>query len=229
MGQAILPGNPPIEIALRTSVRARRLSLRVSGLDGRVTLTVPAGVGRRDALAFAASREDWLRRALRRQPAARALAAGGTLPLEGVEVPLVQGSGRAARLSPERIELPAGPRPLAALAAALKALARERAEAAVARHAATVGRAPSRLSLRDTRSRWGSCTEAGRLMLSWRLVMAPPEVLDYVAAHEVAHLVHLDHGPAFWDLVARLCPGHAAQRDWLRREGPALLRLSFAD
>jgi predicted metal-dependent hydrolase len=85
-----------------------------------------------------------------------------------------------------------------------------------------IGRPYSRITLRDTRSRWGSCTADGALMYSWRLAMAPPAVLDYVAAHEVAHLAQMNHSPAFWAVVARLVPGHAAPRRWLKLHGQTL-------
>jgi predicted metal-dependent hydrolase len=80
----------------------------------------------------------------------------------------------------------------------------------------------TQISLRDTRSRWGSCSAEGRLMYSWRLIMAPPSVLDYVAAHEVAHLVQMNHSEAFWAVVQGLYPGWQRQRDWLRHQGGAL-------
>ena len=97
------------------------------------------------------------------------------------------------------------------------------------RHARALGRRFTALALRDTRSRWGSCTHEGRLMYSWRLAMAPPEVLDYVAAHEVAHLRHMDHSPRFWAAVAGLMPGYAIHRDWLRRHGADLMAWQFRD
>lgn len=118
---------------------------------------------------------------------------------------------------------PAGP----AVLAALKCLARDRLAEASDRHATAIGRKVGRITLRDTRSRWGSCTSEGNLMYSWRLILAPPEVLDYVAAHEVAHLVHMDHSRAFWAQVERLMPGHKSARDWLRREGTGLHRWRF--
>jgi predicted metal-dependent hydrolase len=80
---------------------------------------------------------------------------------------------------------------------------------------------PGRLTLRDPRSRWGSCSAKGDLMFSFRLIMTPPEVLDYVAAHEVAHLVEMNHGPAFWSLCHRLCPATDTHRRWLKDHGPA--------
>ncbi|WP_316016065.1 SprT family zinc-dependent metalloprotease, partial [Roseobacter sp. HKCCA0434] len=109
----------------------------------------------------------------------------------------------------------------------LRQLARDRLSEATARHAAALDSVPGRLTLRDTRSRWGSCTSEGNLMFSWRLILAPPPVLDYVAAHEVAHLLEMNHSLRFWAHVERLFPGWQAQRDWLRAEGAALHRFRF--
>jgi predicted metal-dependent hydrolase len=106
-----------------------------------------------------------------------------------------------------------GPR----VAAWLKVLARDRLAQASTRYAGLVGRRYSSLAIRDTRSRWGSCSPDGRLMYSWRLIMAPPPVLDYVAAHEVAHLVELNHSPAYWTVVTAICPDWKDHRAWLGR------------
>jgi predicted metal-dependent hydrolase len=101
-------------------------------------------------------------------------------------------------------------------------MARDRPDAAVARHADTHRARPGKLTLRDPRSRWGSCSAKGDLMFSFRLIMTPPEVLDYVAAHEVAHLVEMNHGPAFWTLCHRLCPTTDTHRRWLKDHGAEL-------
>lgn len=225
--QAILPGEPPVEIALRPSAQARRLSLRVSRVDGRVTLSFPPRLGRAAALEFAREKEGWLRATLAALPAAPRAVAGARLPVAGEELELVAAPLRRARRDGGVLLVPPGAAAGLAVAAYLKAEARARLEPACARHADRLGRRPAGLVLRDTRSRWGSCTAAGRLMFSWRLAMAPVEVLDYVAAHEVAHLVEMNHAPAFWEVVARLCPDHAAQRAWLRRHGPALQAWCF--
>ncbi len=111
----------------------------------------------------------------------------------------------------------------------LKAHARDRLADASERYARQVARPIKRISLRDTRSRWGSCSSAGALMYSWRLIMAPPDVLDYVAAHEVAHLCEMNHSSRFWELVEKLCPDYASHRVWLRREGASLHRYRFRD
>lgn len=202
--------------------------LRVSRLDGRVTLTLPAHLSDRKAMEFAKTREGWLRAALSDLPQVETVGPGTRLPVLGVDLTLVPGRGRAPMREGDMLVVPEG-RPAAATAAWLKAIARERLAAASDRHAAAVGRSYTSLRLRDTRSRWGSCSSSGALMYSWRLAMAPEDVLDYVAAHEVAHLVRMDHSPAFWAVVAELCPQHERCRRWLREKGGALHRFSFAD
>lgn len=223
-----LPGQTPIEITLRRSARARRFSLRVSRLDGRVTLSIPARAREADALAFARAQEAWLRRALVSVPAEALPAFGSLLPVEGVPRRLLPGSGRALRLEPDSLLVPGDAAQLGRrLAAFLKTLARDRLAAASDRYATLLGRPYHSLALRDTRSRWGSCTHDGRLMYSWRLIMAPPEVLDYVCAHEVAHLAQMNHSPAFWAEVARLMPDYERPRRWLKAQGQNLHAIRF--
>lgn len=227
---ALLPGLPPLAITLRRSARARRFSLRVSRVDGRVTLSLPAWAREAEAMAFAREKEGWIRAALARMPTGRVIAMGGTVPVEGVELPIRPGTGRAPRIEGGTLLVPGdAERASVRVAAYLKVLARGRLQAACDRYAGALGRPYTRLTLRDTRSRWGSCAPDGALMFSWRLVMAPPAVLDYVAAHEVAHLAEMNHSPAFWAVVARLMPGYAAPRAWLKRHGHDLHAISFGD
>jgi hypothetical protein len=224
-----LSGLPDVEITLRRSARARRLSLRVSRADGAVTLNVPARMREGTALEFLAGQEDWLRRTLASRVPAAVVGIGTQVPVEGRLLTVTPGGGRAVRIDGDRLLVPGPPAAAGArVAGFLKALARDRLAAACDRHAAALGRRHAALTLRDTRSRWGSCGPTGRLMFSWRLVMAPPAVLDYVAAHEIAHLAEMNHSPAFWAVCARLCPGHAALRRWLRAEGERLHALRFA-
>jgi predicted metal-dependent hydrolase len=225
--RAVLPGDPPVEIVLRPSPRARRFSLRVAAADGRVTLSFPPGAGRAAALAFARDREGWLRARLAERPPAPLAQPGARLPVAGAELLLVAAPLRRARRDGAVLLVPPGRAAGRAAAEFLRADARVRLDAACAAHAARLGRSPGRITLRDTRSRWGSCTAEGNLMFSWRLAMAPLPVLDYVAAHEVAHLVEMNHAPAFWTLVARLCPDHAVHQGWLRRHGAALQAWRF--
>ena len=222
----ILPGDPPIALDIRPSARARRLSLRVSRLDGRVTLTLPKGASRRHALSFVEDKADWIRRHLADRPDAEVPMPGTRLPFRGTDHPVVTGPGRSVRLADGRIEVPHHDpaRTPARLMAFLKHEARAALAEAVDRHAATLAVTPARLTLRDTRSRWGSCTTKGDLMFSWRLVMAPPEVLDYVAAHEVAHLEHMNHSARFWALTKRLFPETDRAEAWLKQHGRDLHR-----
>lgn len=230
MGQAILPGNPPVEIILRRSARARRVSLRVSSLDGRVTLSMPNWMKEREALAFAEEKAGWIRGHLRGQDAPVTVGIGAAILYRGADTPVVAGPVRRAEWQGGALVVPQG----AAMAAArvkafLKLDARARLTEAASRYGRLAGRAPGRITLRDTRSRWGSCTSDGNLNFSWRLAMAPPEALDYVAAHEVAHLVEMNHSPAYWRIVADICPGYAVPRAWLKRHGARLHRYRFDD
>ena len=111
----------------------------------------------------------------------------------------------------------------------LKAEARRDLDARVAWHARRLNLRPKRLTVRDQASRWGSCSTTGGLSFSWRLILAPPNVLDYVAAHEVAHLAEMNHGPGFWKLVRQTCPRMEEARVWLRGMGADLHRYGAAD
>lgn len=225
-----LPGSPPVEIVLKRSARARRFSLRVSRLDGRVTLSLPVRAREAEAMAFARAQEAWIRETLACMPQRAGVGIGALVPVEGRMLRLEQGTGRAVRVEGDSLLIPGDPAQAGVRAGAfLKALARERLVAASDRYAAMIGRRVARVTLRDTRSRWGSCAADGALMYSWRLVMAPPAVLDYVAAHEVAHMVEMNHSDRFWAVVERLYPGWQVQRKWLHAEGQALHGFRFGD
>lgn len=222
-----LPGLPQVEITLRRSARTRRFSLRVSGVDGRVTLSMPARARVAEALDFARANEDWLRKTLARRAPVQSMGFGAEIPFQGRVLTLTPGAARM-RLDGDVLHVPGpeaqlGPR----VAAWAKARARDRLAAASDHYAGLLGRKVARLTLRDTRSRWGSCTHQGALMFSWRLIFAPPEVLDYVAAHECAHLVEMNHSPAFWAVVERIFPDWKPCRAWLRTHGHALHALRF--
>ncbi len=226
----VLPGSPPVEVTLRRSARARRFSLRVSRLDGQVTLSLPQSAREAEALSFLRAQEGWLRAALARMPRQTSIGMGCVLPVEGRQLMLTPGSGRSLRVVDDSLIVPGDPqRASARVVAFLKVMARERLIAACDTHAASLGRRIGKISLRDTRSRWGSCSVDGSLMFSWRLIMAPPAVLDYVAAHEVAHLVQMNHSPEFWAVVKHLCPEYGPHRAWLRGEGQELHAYRFGD
>ncbi len=222
-----LNGNPPIDVTVRRSARARRLSLRVSRLDGKVTLTLPTRSPLREGIDFLETREIWLRQNLIGLAPEAMVQAGGTVRYLGEELDVVAGQVKRTTIKDGALHVPAADTAGVRAKAFLKLRARDELAVASDRYATMVGRSYSRLSIRDTRSRWGSCSSEGVLMYSWRLIMAPPAILDYVAAHEVAHLVEMNHSNAFWAVVAEICPDYEMHRAWLRKNGDVLHRVNF--
>lgn len=230
MSDVFLSGDPPIPLILRRTARARRISLRISQLDGRVTLTMPAKLAEREALDFARSKEGWIRKHLGARGVEVSVGLGAQIPVGGQLLTVTAGSSRRVEILPESLAVPGAPdRVGKRLQAYLKEVARDRLAGACDDYAARLGKPYNRISMRDTRSRWGSCTSDGGLMFSWRLIMSPPEVLDYVAAHEVAHLAEMNHSAAFWAQVQRIYGDYKAPRQWLRTHGNELHRYRFAD
>lgn len=227
----ILEGPPAIEVILRQSARARRLSLRVSALDSRVSLTVPRGVRLREAEAFLLEKENWLRSALARNPETVRVGIGQSILFQGEARRIDAAPVRAVRLGEDAILVPQNiPEKTATrVQAFLKLQARQHLQSATNHYTQKLGRDYGRITLRDTRSRWGSCSAEGNLNYSWRLIMAPPDVLNYVAAHEAAHLAEMNHSRAFWNVVTELYGPYDAQRRWLRTNGVKLHRYRFED
>jgi predicted metal-dependent hydrolase len=241
-------GDRSVEYRLRRSARSRGLRVTIDDRDGLV-VSVPPESRRgwaqpeRRIESFLRERESWLVRHLDRQSRDReAMRArggardGGLVPYRGeLHRIRVQRDVRSRRRSSvERsggedgdeliVNLaPADRRPLErVLEAWLRERATEAIQGSVAAHAVSLGVSPSQLDIRDPRSRWGSASRRGRLMFSWRLVLAPPGSLETVVVHELAHLRVFGHGPRFWSLVASRRPGHLADRAWLRRNSQLL-------
>ena len=221
---------PPLRCTLRWHVsgRARRVSLRIDPVRGEAVITLPPGTGRRAGMALLRRHAGWVAgRLLALAPPLR-LAPGAVVPVGDVPHLIHHEDSRRgpALLHKGRIlvggEAEALPHHVLAL---LRAEASLRIAPRAWRHAATLGVAPRGIRLKDPRSRWASCAVDGTLAFSWRLVMAPAWVLDYVVAHEVAHLREMNHSPRFWANLARLTPHRAAAHGWLRQHGPRLLRV----
>ncbi|MBI5164073.1 MAG: M48 family metallopeptidase [Magnetospirillum sp.] len=220
-------GDQVAEIAVRRSPRALRLSLKLDPALGTLVMVLPPRTSLAEAQRFAAEQRHWVAERLARVPARIPFAIGTHLPLAGsaheihhtpqarrgvwVEAGRINVSGHAEHL-PRRLET------------WLKAEARRRILPLVHDLAARLGRPAGRVSVRDTRSRWGSCSSRGDLSFSWRLVLAPDWVLAYVVAHEVAHLAEHNHSPAFWRVVASLAGDPSPARRWLKTNGADLHR-----
>lgn len=212
---------------MRVDRRARRIGLRVDARDGRCILVLPDPALRAAGLAFARSKADWLARRLGAVVPRVPFAPGAVVPVRGVDHRIVHDpAARDPVAVADGCVLVGGGESLVARQVArwLKAAALAEVTARAPAKAALVGARPGRIAVRDTRSRWGSCAAGGNLSFSWRLILAPEPVLDYVVAHEVAHLVEHNHGPRFWRLVDRLSPERRTHEAWLRRHGATLHR-----
>lgn len=220
-------GGTPIVVALRRNPRARRLVLTVDPGGAQPALVIPPFVSIGEAQSFLESRAAWLERRLRALPPRIAFADGATIPFMGGTMRLSHAPGRRgfAWREGDTLNVAGDQRHLPRRAAEwLKREAQALFAGQAAEKAAVLGRPAPKVAIRDPKRQWGSCSADGVLRLSWRLVLAPQAVIDYVVAHEVAHLSEMNHGPRFWATVARLTPHRAAARGWLKRNGHALLR-----
>ena len=220
-----------IEVILRTNPRARRFIVKVDPATGEVSVVSPSSRSFDRALDFARKEKDWIAGRLADVPAPVQLDLGSTILFKGAEHVIRPGEGKGAPVWIDRDSfrptIRVGGRPEHAsrrLIDWLKREARLKIEERVAEHAAKLGVRPKRITIRDTSSRWGSCSSARSLSFSWRLVLAPPAVLDYVVAHEVAHLRELNHRPRFWRLVELLVPDIEKSQAWLSEHGALLHR-----
>jgi predicted metal-dependent hydrolase len=223
----------PVEV--RRHPTARRLTLRVSHSARSVVLTIPRNIDAREADRFLAKSIEWVRERLEGVPEPVPFAHGASIPLRGEMVRVEAAGRRPGKPVVEVVGATTGDSPKVLVTGAAEHLPRRLrdwliAEAkrdldeSVGTHAARLGLKPRRITLRDQKSRWGSCSSDGQLSFSWRLVLAPPLVLDYVAAHEVAHLAEMNHGPRFWALVKKTMPRLDEAKVWLRINGMDLYR-----
>lgn len=216
------------------NARATRLTMRIDAGGRGIRVTTPPGLSQREVERFIARHTGWLESRLASYPEKPVVRPGVKLPLRGVphlvlHEQALRGSVSADAESGEpvlrvRCDLQHLPRRLSDF---LKREAKRDIEQLVAKHAATVGRRAKSIRFKDTSSRWGSCTADGNLSFSWRIMMAPPAVIDYLVAHEVAHLREMNHGPNFWKLCKELCPETERCKAWLKKNGPALQAIAF--
>lgn len=216
----------PVPIAVQYNRLARRIVLRV-GPNGEAGLTVPPGVPVATVRRFLDRRRDWLEERCAAAPEPVPFEPGALVPIEGRERQLRHDARHRGRIAigQDAVTVGGDARHMSRrVRDGLVALSRERLTEQVMPLARDLDRRVAGISVRDTRSRWGSCAANGRLSFSWRLILAPPEVLAYVGVHEVAHLRHHHHGPEFWDLVEDLMPDYRQPKDWLKHHGRGLHR-----
>jgi hypothetical protein len=219
-------------VRVRRHRQARRYTLRIHSVTRDVVLTMPPRGSLKQARAFAQKHGGWIAARLNRLPEALAFAHGNVVPLRGIDHRIVHRHGQRGTAwveaggDGERLLCVAGEGPHVARRVSdfLKREAKLDLEVASRRAAETLGVKIKRVSIRDQSSRWGSCSTTGALSYSWRLILAPRFVLDYLAAHEVAHLMEMNHSPRFWRLVEKVCPNVARAKAWLDARGADLHR-----
>lgn len=219
-----------ISVTVRRSPLAKTMTLRVDAVRG-IVLVLPPRASLAKARAFLLAHQDWLAQRVTRLPAPLRLESGQTVPLRGhdhmirhvptarrgvwVEDGAIHVSGQAEHVARRVGDF-------------LKAEAKRQLGASLQQFSERLERKPARITIKDTVSRWGSCSSQGHIALSWRLILAPAWVSDYVVGHEAAHLVEMNHSPAFWAIVASLGVDHHGARAWLKRHGSALHRYQLA-
>jgi predicted metal-dependent hydrolase len=221
-------GRVPVKV--RISPRARRLALRIDAQAEAIELVLPRRTSVPRALSFIEENRDWLEKRITALPPRTWLADGETVPIldQPYRIRLVPRTRdrKGVWIEGDELNVAAAPEQLPKrVVDFLKEMARGEFHARAARLAQSIERRIGRITVRDTTTRWGSCAANGNLAFSWRLIMAPEAVLNYVVAHEVAHLAEMNHGPRFWRLVEKLAPGAERQRQWLNRHRARLLRI----
>lgn len=225
---AILIDGVAMPVRVRRSARARAYKLTIDGLRGELRLSLPARANLKRALGWAQGHEDWVRAQMAVTPAITLLADGATFPLEGREVRIcwIAGATRTIRLEGDRLILGGAAESVGARVLRwLKTRAKAVLEAETLAMAQDHGLIVASIGTGDTRSRWGSCTSSGAIRYSWRLILAPAWVRRSTVAHELAHLLHMDHSPAFHAAHARIYgEDPRPARAWLKAHGAGLHR-----
>ena len=221
------PNGSRVVVRFEVNSKARRLILRLDERRREAVAVAPSNRQIKDAAAFAAERVEWISTRLQHLPDIIRFEEAEIIRFRGEPCQLTANSDtRLARMwpgDPLLLSAPGDPETLPLrVTRYLKKQAKADLTRAVNRHVETLGVEYKSISVKDTRSRWGSCTSDGQLSFSWRLIMAPPKVLDYVAAHECAHLLEMNHSPKFWAHVSRCVPDWKRQRAWLRTHGAGL-------
>lgn len=222
-----------VPLRITANDRAKRLTLRVLPSGKGLRLTRPPGIAGRTIDAFIERQKPWIAERMAILPENPVLRDGVKVPLAGVAHRIEHRPGRGVTrceiVDGEPVLIIHGDAAHAARRVAdhLKAAARTQIPVLVRKHCDASGASHQAIRFKDTASRWGSCSSNGNLNFSWRIMMAPPAVINYLVAHEVAHLTEMNHGPRFWALCETLCPDTVRCRDWLKRNGSRLQAISF--
>ena len=220
-------GEYQIPLIHKPSTRAKRLSLRMSSKEGTLVLTSPPRITAPQISFFLKECLPWVKKHLAKLSKPMTIEPGAEVTIHG-EVfrcmvdplrrkPVLCETTQTLRVPPHFLKTD--------LYELFKKIAAKILPDYVLKAADALGQRVEKISIRDQKSRWGSCSGRKTISLSWRLILAPPEVAHYVCIHEAAHLLHMNHSPAFWKAVETLCPSYKSQKKWLKLHGPALMRI----
>lgn len=214
-------------ITYRRRKGVKRLTLRFKAATRSFVVTAPWHVSKKEVEQFVQRKADWMQALLKESPAILRFADGASIPVLGNEVRLIKTNAIRGLTYRERdnLYIAGSVQSLSRRVTDwLKAYVRQEMQVIAYAKAAQLGETIRHIQVRDTTSRWGSCTSGGNLSFSWRLVFAPREIMEYVVCHEVAHLVEMNHSPAFWQVVEQLCPDWRNAELWLKKHGVTLYR-----
>lgn len=217
-------------IVIKQNPRAKRLALRIDNKKRLANLVIPPRTSMRRAYLFALEHKYWIRERIAELPELISFDDGVTIPLLGEEITIAisyNDTRKTTNISLKNNQLIVSTNkedPSSRILRFLKNLAKEELSKRAHEKAAQLGKSIQRVDVKDTSSRWGSCSHDGKLSFSWRLIFASEEAIDYVVAHEVAHLQHMDHSPAFWILCEDLSDSYSAGKSWMNRNSQELNR-----
>lgn len=223
VGEEVLP------LVIKRHRSAKRICLRYNPTDHAISLTLPRHTRVHDGLTFLTQKSEWLIDTLLDMPTKKRIKPGVVIPVLGRRVRMKHDPKQRAPYKLQRNTLIiSGAREDFQKRAtdALRKIAKQEIAEMAQKMAKKLGKRINRITVRDTRSRWGSCSSTGNLSFSWRLIFAPTEVLEYVVAHEAAHLRYMNHSDKFWNMVDYLCPDYEVAREWLKLHGKELYRFN---
>ena len=227
MKKIFLEDEPDLEIFLRQNSNSRRITLRISALDGKITLTGPNYLDFKEFKIFAESKKSWLKTKMKSFQHPIFVSEGIKIPIIGTEIK-IQTSDVQRPKKVGSILFVSKQKPVSTqVRKYLTEICKIHLDYMCKEFAERLGSKVNKITLRDTRSRWGSCSSDANLMFSWRLIMAPEDISAYVAAHEVAHLKHMNHSEEFWETVEYLFGPFKKERTWLKQNGSSLHRYKF--
>ena len=227
MRKIFLEDEPDLEIFLRKNSNSRRITLRISALDGKITITGPNYLDFAEFKKFAERKKSWLKSKRKSFEPPIFISEGIEIPVAGTLTKILFSEVRKPKKVGDILFVSKEKPVSTQVKKYLKEIGRIHLAYICNEFAERLGSEIRKITLRDTRSRWGSCSNDAKLMFSWRLIMAPEDVLAYVAAHEVAHLKHMNHSKDFWETVEYLFGSYKKERAWLKQNGPSLHRYKF--